>query len=114
MFANQVAVAVGFGGEPETTLGALEEKKRCFLYVEDSTILHFTHLSTDASDLTQNGTQEKTSLHGTALHVFGVVSGFNILKKMDPNQDERHGQLGKIILPFFMFNFVKDKLSSCN
>ena len=56
MFANQVAVAVGFGGEPETTLGALEEKKRCFLYVEDSTILHFTHLSTDASDLTQNGT----------------------------------------------------------
>ena len=82
MFADQVAVAVGFGGEPETTLGALEEKKNCILYVGDSTILHFTHLSTDASDLTQNGTQEKTSLHGTALHVFGVVSGSNILKKI--------------------------------
>ena len=71
MFANQVAVAVGFGGEPETTLGALEEKKRCILYVEDSTILHFIDLSTDASDLTQNGTQEKTTLHGSVLNTLG-------------------------------------------
>ena len=35
MFANQVAVAVGFGGEPEATLGALEKKKNCILYIED-------------------------------------------------------------------------------
>ena len=33
MFADQVAVAVGFGGEPEAALGALEKKEK----------LHFIH-----------------------------------------------------------------------
>ena len=60
MFANQVAVAVGFGGDPEATLGALEEKKRCISTIGfNKSPLHFAHLSIDASDLTQNGTQEK-------------------------------------------------------